>query len=66
MNEMRLYVWDEFCPDYTDGLAFSIADTERHAREMIADRMGYVPANWGECKTYSLSIPIAFAVAGGG
>ena len=30
---LRLFVWDGFCPDYTSGLAFAIAEDETDARK---------------------------------
>ena len=26
-DTLKLFVWEGFCPDYTDGLAFAIAET---------------------------------------
>jgi len=33
--EMKIFVWTGFQPDYTDGLAFAIARTEKEARDKI-------------------------------
>ena len=33
--ELFLFVWDKFCSDYTDGLAFAIAETLEQAQRLI-------------------------------
>ena len=33
--ELFLFVWDKFCPDYTGGLAFAIAETLEKAQYLI-------------------------------
>ena len=65
-KKLRLYVWEGFCPDYTGGLAFAIAENEKEAREMIIKYRGYDTANWGKLTVYSLNKKLAIAVAGGG
>lgn len=64
-EKLKLFVFEEFCPDYTDGLAFAIASTEAHARELIEKERGREVCDWGKMKVCSLSEPIAFSVAGG-
>ena len=64
--KMRLFVWEEFCPDYTDGLAFAIAETVDQAQKLITQSRGYEPFDWGRLKEFDLSEPVAFAVSGGG
>lgn len=66
MSELRMFVWAEFCPDYTDGLAFAIAPDVRTAQNMVVEKCGFRPVNWGPVAEYSISEPIAFAVTGGG
>jgi hypothetical protein len=63
---MRLFVWEGFCPDYTDGLAFAVAETVEQAQELVTKAKGYDPFEWGTLKELDLSSPIAFAVSGGG
>ena len=63
---MKLFVWDEFAPDYSDGLAFAIAESETQARELIVDKHGYPPDVWGNVQVFELNNPIAFCVSGKG
>ena len=63
---MRLFVWPEFAPDYTNGLAFAIAETIQQAQEMIAEQKGYFPSDWGPCEEHSLGSPFAKYCNGGG
>ena len=65
-DDLKLFVFEGFAPDYTDGLAFAIAHSEEEARELIVKEYGYEPYGWGELKVYPLDAPIAKAVAGGG
>jgi hypothetical protein len=36
---MKLFVWTQFMPDYTDGLAFAIADDEESARQLVINSL---------------------------
>ena len=63
---MRLFVWEGFCSDYTDGLAFAVAENIEQAREMVKKAKGYEPFDWGTLREFDLSSPVAFAVSGGG
>lgn len=67
-RKYQLYVWNEFNPDYTDGLAFAIARSEEEAKGMIAEEMGFTPREraWGALSIHPLNKPVAFAVSGGG
>lgn len=35
---MNIYVWDDFCPNWSSGLAVVIAKTKKHAREILWKR----------------------------
>ncbi len=70
---MRLYVWENYCPDYTSGLAIALANSLGEAKNLIRKEYnfgfgvgcaGYEP-KWGEFKTYAIDSPIAFEVSGG-
>jgi hypothetical protein len=73
-SEETLFLWvfDEFCPDYSDGLAFAIAPTLAEAKRMIWVDMGYEKhqmdeedeARMGPHKQLPLA-PVAFHVWGG-
>jgi hypothetical protein len=74
---LKLFVWDNFCPDYSPGVAFAIAESEQQAKEMIVKHFQSAPKNkgwdaqitiesipWGEVKTYKLTDKVAFAMEG--
>ena len=65
MDELRLYVWPECAPDYTHGLAFAIATSEDEAVEMITQRMGWDPEEWGPLEMHPVDSPIGFGESGG-
>lgn len=65
-ENLKVYVWDKFNPDYSCGLAVAIAPNVETAQRMIIEKMGHNPLEWGECKEFDLDDPVAFAVAGGG
>jgi len=62
---LKLYVWDDFTPDYTSGLAFAIATSEKDAREQIIGLCGFNPDDWGEVQIFPLNNRIAFKCYGG-
>jgi len=63
---LRLFVWTEFCPDYSSGLAFAIAKDETDARKLIERQRGYEVFTWGKLNIYPLTRRIAQSVSGGG
>lgn len=68
MSEMKLYVWEGFCPDCTDGLAFAIAKNEFDARKLILKNHGHKLSDWGDLTVHKLDgeTGIAYEVCGGG
>ena len=64
-KQLKLYVWEEFCPDYTEGIAFAIAETAEQAQELVIEEHGREPFYWGKMQEYDLTKPVAFAVTGG-
>ncbi len=64
-QEMRLFVWPEFAPDYDNGLAFAIAPTVQEAQAMVVEKVEYSPSIWGPCEEFPLDLPVCFAVTGG-
>jgi hypothetical protein len=62
---MKLYVWTQFEPDYSDGLAFAIASSEREAQMLVLKERGYNVYDWGILKVYPLDQRIAMSVPGG-
>lgn len=63
---MKLFIWTSFEPDYTNGLAFAIAENETEARKMIEKRRGYPVYSWGNLEIKPLNRKIARSVSGGG
>jgi hypothetical protein len=64
-GKLMLYVWPKFAPDYTDGLAFAVAESEEQARQLVALVKCYAPEDWGTMLVYPLTRPVAYAVSGG-
>ena len=60
-KKLKLFVWTEFKPDYTSGLAFAIAEDVNKAQELI----GVPDDDWGPVKEYPIDSPIACYVYGG-
>ena len=67
-NKLKLYIWDDFCSDYTSGLAFAIAETESEARELVrvacGDKTGYDSSEWGDVKVKEISKCAHFVTGG--
>lgn len=63
---LQLYVWTDFSPDYTGGLAVSLATTETDARAQIIGVYGLNPDHWGNLTVYSCTHKMAVCVSGGG
>ncbi len=61
----KLYVWTDFCPDYSGGLAFAIAASEKSAKQLIMKNQGYEVYDWGTLTVHPLSRAVAFSVTGG-
>lgn len=64
--KLKLFVWEGFCPDYTDGLAFAIAKDEADARAQIENVNVHKVYEWGTLTVYPLSKRVAKCVSGGG
>lgn len=65
-NNLKVFVWRQFSPDYTDGLAFAIAETTQEAQELVEASLGYElsPYAWGKCEEFPIG-KFAAAVHGG-
>ena len=53
IQELKLFVWPEFDPDYIAGLAFAIAETEEDAKRIVKLRYMNV-GEWGQVTVHSL------------
>lgn len=65
-TQLKLFVWTDFSPDYSGGLAFAIAKDENDAREQIEKKTGYSPMDWGTLTVHRTDRRTAFSVSGGG
>jgi len=65
-KKLYLFVWSEFAPDYSSGLAFAIATDEAKARKLIIKKQGYEPTTWGHVQRFPTNRSIAFSRHGGG
>jgi hypothetical protein len=63
--KLKLFVWEGFSPDYTDGLAFAIAHDESEGRKMIAENHGFSPSDWGKLSVHRLDRRCVYSVSGG-
>ena len=64
-KKLKLYVWEDFNPDWSSGLAFAIASSEKEAKDLILLDV-VEPAEWGKVTVHNLSKKIARSVSGGG
>jgi hypothetical protein len=65
-NKLQLYIWTDFCPDYTPGLAFAVAETKEEAEHLIEKEHGFEVYNWGTLEVRPLNVKTARCVYGGG
>ncbi len=65
-TKLKLFVWTGFSPDYTDGLAFAIAEDTEEAMKLIEEDRDFEVYQWGKLKIYPLNQKIAKSVDGGG
>ncbi len=65
-TKLRLYVWTGFCPDWSDGLAIALADSEDDARKQIIKQCAFEPHNWGTLEVRRPDWRFATYVYGGG
>lgn len=63
---LKLFIWTDFSPDYTGGLAFAIAKDETEAKKLVEKDRGYGVYTWGDLEIKPISRRIARSVSGGG
>lgn len=63
---LHLYIWNGFCPDYTNGLAVAIAKSRAEAERLVEAEHGGEVWQWGELEVHPLNKPVAACVSGGG
>ena len=64
-DNLKLYVWPAFMPDYSDGLAFAIAASEEEARAAVENVLGWDGGNYGPVEVHELNRGVSFACPGG-
>lgn len=64
LDKLEVFVWEGFNPDYTDGLAFAIAETKEEAKKLVLD--GGCVFDWGDLTIMEKVDKCAFRVSGGG
>jgi len=70
LKPLQLFVFEDFNPDYTDGLAFAIAASADEAKAMIRKHRHHVygcdvEPVWGKMKVFAVDKRVARAVSGG-
>lgn len=68
---MRLYVWFDFCFDYTPGLAVVVAKNKRQAKRLLNEdfspnKENKVADRHDDPISFDLKTPKVFHVSGGG
>ena len=64
----KLYIWEDFYSDYTDGIALAIACSLEEAKALVGrDTYGpYDLKSWGDYYTVPLTEPFSVSRCGGG
>lgn len=65
---LKLYIWEDFYSDYTDGIAVAIASSLEEAKALVG-RDTYGPYNlksWGDYYTVPLNVPFSVSRPGDG
>lgn len=65
MKGAKLFIWTDFCPDWSSGLAFAIARDEAQAKKLIEEARGFEVYNWGELEIRDVNVKVARCVSGG-
>ena len=67
-QDLKLYIWDDFYPYDTSGMAVAIASSLEEAKALVEENHGwpYKLKNWGDYYTVPLNSPFAISVVGGG
>ena len=63
---MKLFVWKNFSPDYSGGLAFAIAKDQQEAMRLVEEERGHEVLEWGELEVLPINVKVARSVSGGG
>jgi len=63
-GKLKLFIFEGFSLDHTNGLAFAIAENEAEARMLIEENRGFGVTDWGKVSEHPIK-KIA-CVSGGG
>jgi len=64
-TKLKLYIWTDFNPDWSGGLAIAIAHSEADARLLIEKERGWEVYDWGKLEVRPLTLRVARSVTGG-
>lgn len=66
IQDLKLYIWDDFYSDYSDGMAVAIASSLEEAKALVEKNHGwpYKLKNWGDFYTVPLNLPFAVSFMG--
>jgi len=64
-SKLKLFIWTDFEPNYSGGLAFAIAKDEADAKKLIREEHGFEIRDWGTLEIRSLCYRFAQSVGGG-
>jgi hypothetical protein len=66
IQDLKLYIWDDFYSDYSDGMAVAIASSLEEAKALVEKNHGwpYKLKNWGDYYTVPLTEPFAVSFMG--
>ena len=67
MSNLKLFVWTDVLSDFTEGIAFALANTEEEARTLIIDQKPGIEDDYNfrqNPKIHQFN-PIAYALSGG-
>ena len=53
-EELKLFIWTGFYPNYSSGLAFAVAETEEEAKKMVIEATNIEP---DRCRGQDYGIP---------
>jgi len=65
-TKLKLFIWTDFSPNYSGGLAFAIAHDETEARKLVEEQRGCDVFYWGDLEVRRLDQRVARCVIGGG
>jgi hypothetical protein len=63
---LKLYVWEGVLTDYTDGIIFALARSEKQARRLVGKSASYAENEIKDKKPDVYNRPIGFHLCGGG